>query len=139
MDKKKQLRMLGWAALLPLFVLVWILSSEAPLPPEEKEAAKDAQPEVVEKPAGLSQADKEAFKAWIIESSSTVTDLEYPEGRDDHLRIKLEKDKYTTQEAAEKIAFHLARYYKMETGFIDPLTLTIIYPDKPGIFYEGHY
>ncbi len=139
MERKKQLRMLGWAALLPLFVLVWILSSEEPLPPGEKEAVEGSQPEVAEKPTGLSQEDKEAFKAWIIESSSTVTDLEYPEGRDDHLRIKLEKDKYTTQEAAEKIAFHLARYYKMETGFIDPLTLTIIYPDKPGIFYEGQY
>ncbi len=139
MDKKKQLRMLGWAALLPLFFLVWVLSSEAPPPRGEKKTAQDAQPEIVEKPAGLSQENKEAFKHWIIESSSTITDLEYPGGRDDHLRIKLEKDKYTTQEAAEKIAFHLARYYKMETGFIDPLTLTIIYPDKPGIFYEGRY
>lgn len=138
MERKKQLRMLGWAALLPLFVLVWILSSEEPLPPGEKEAVEGSQPEVAEKPTGLSLEDKEDFKNWIIETS-IVTDLEYPEGRDDHLRIKLEKDKYTTQEAAEKIAFHLARYYKMETGFISPLTLTILYPDKPGIFYEGHY
>ena len=138
MNKKKQLRMLGWAALLPLFVLVWVLSSEEPLPPGEKEAVKTAQPEIAEKPTGLSLEDKEAFKSWIIESS-IVTDLEYPEGRDDHLQIKLEKDGYTTQEAAEKIAFHLARYYKMETGFIKPLTLTIIYPDRPGVFFEGHY
>ncbi len=115
MEKKKQLRMLGWAALLPLFVLVWILSSEEPLPPGEKtagEAVEDTQPEVAEKPTGLSLEDKEAFRNWIIESS-IVTDLEYPEGRDDYLRIQLEKDKYTTQEAAEKIAFHLTRYYKM--------------------------
>lgn len=138
MEKKKQLTILGWAALLPLLILVWILSSEEPLPPGEKETVEDTQPEVAEKPAGLSLEDKEDFKNWIIETS-IVTDLEYPEGRDDHLQIKLEKDEYTTQEAAEKIAFYLARYYKMETGFISPLTLTIIYPDKPGIFFEGHY
>ena len=138
MERKKQLRMLGLAALLPLFVLVWVLSSEEPLPPGEKEAVEGPQSEIAEKPEGLNLEDKEDFKNWIIESS-IVTDLEYPEGRDDHLQIKLEKDKYTTQEAAEKIAFHLARYYKMETGFISPLTLTILYPDKPGVFFEGHY
>ncbi len=141
MDKKKQLRMLGWAALLPLFFLVWILSADKPdLPGEQQvgEAVEDTQPEVAEKPTGLPPEDKKAFKDWVIESS-IVTDLEYPEGRDDHLQIKLQQDKYTTQEAAKKIAFYLVRYYKMETGFIDPVMLTIIYPDKPGIFFEGTY
>ena len=42
MERKKQLRMLGLAALLPLFVLVWVLSSEEPLPPGEKEAVEEA-------------------------------------------------------------------------------------------------
>ena len=141
MDKKKQLRMLGWAALLPLFFLVWILSAEKPDLPRDKQAGEvvaDTQPEVAEKPRGLPPEDKQAFKDWLIESS-IVADLEYPEGRDDHLQIKLQPDKYTTQEAAEKIAFHLVRYYKMETGFIEPVKLTIVYPDKPGIFFEETY
>lgn len=141
MEKKKQLMMFGWAALIPLFILVWVLSSEEPLPPGGERAGEqveDTLPEIAEQHTGLSLEDKENFKNWVIESS-IVTYLEYPEGRDDHLRIRLEKDKYTTQEAAEKIAFYLVRYYKMETGFIDQITLTIIYPDKPGIFFEGSY
>jgi len=62
MEKKKQLTILGWAALLPLLILVWILSSEEPLPPGEKETVEDTQPEVAEKPAGLSLEDKEDSK-----------------------------------------------------------------------------
>ncbi|HHH47998.1 MAG TPA: hypothetical protein ENK51_03820 [Gammaproteobacteria bacterium] len=142
MDKKRQLRMLGWAALLPLFFLVWILSAEKPDLPGDKQAGEvmeDTRPEVAETPTGLSPEDKQAFRDWLIESSVVVTELEYPEGRDDHLQIKLQADKYTTQEAAEKIAFHLVRYYKMETGFIDPVKLTIVYPDKAGIFFEETY
>ena len=80
----------------------------------------------------------EDFKTWAIEKT-IVTELEYPQDRDDHLRVRLKKEKYTTQEAAEKVARYLARYYKMETGFLDPVTVTIIYPDRPETFVEGNY
>ena len=141
MEKKRQLKMLGWAALIPLFILVWVLSSEEPPPPEPIVADKqvvDSLPEIAEQPTGLGLEDKENFKTWAIENT-IVTELEYPQDRDDQLRVRLKKEKYTTQEAAEKVALYLARYYKMETGFLDPVTVTIIYPDRPETFVEGNY
>jgi len=146
MDRKRQLRMLGWAALLPLFILVWVLTAEPPTPAGTADRKADAAatqtegetPEIAAQATGPNLEDREGFRTWAIENT-IITELEYPQDKGDHLRIRLRKDKYSTQEAAEKVAFYLARYYKMETGFVDPVTVTILNPDSPETFYEGRF
>ena len=84
----------------------------------------------------FNEQAKETFKSWAINNTS-VTYFEYPEGSDWQIWVRLTPDKYTTKDNVESIALHLARAYKMQTGFDKLVIVTVWHPYKAEIFAKG--
>ncbi len=79
---------------------------------------------------------KESFKSWAL-NNTAVTYLEYPEGSDWQILVRLTPDKYTTKHNVESIALQIARAYKMQTGFDKLVIVTVWHPYKAEIFAKG--
>ena len=79
---------------------------------------------------------KESFKSWAIKNTAT-TYLEYPEGSDWQIWIRLSPEKYTTKDNVESIAIQLAKAYKMQTGFDKLVIVTVWHPYKNEVFAKG--
>ena len=84
----------------------------------------------------FNEQAKENFKSWAL-NNTAVTYLEYPEGSDWQIWVRLTPDKYTTKDNVESIALHLARAYKMQTGFDKLVIVTVWHPYKAEIFAKG--
>lgn len=84
----------------------------------------------------FNEQSKEGFKAWAL-NNTAVTYFEYPEGSDWQIWVRLSPDKYTTKENVESIALHLARYYKIQTGFDKLIIVTVWHPYKNEVFAKG--
>lgn len=84
----------------------------------------------------FSAKAKENFKSWAF-NNTAVTYLEYPEGSDWQIWVRLTPEKYTTKDNVESIALHLAKAYKMQTGFDKLVIVTVWYPNKAKIFAKG--
>jgi hypothetical protein len=79
---------------------------------------------------------KEDFKSWALHNTA-VTYLEYPEGSNWQIWVRLSPDKYTTKDNVESIALNLAKAYKMQTGFDKLVIVTVWYPHKAKVFAKG--
>jgi len=79
---------------------------------------------------------KEDFKSWAL-NNTAATFLEYPEGSDWQIWLRLSPEKYTTKDNVVSIALQLARAYKMQTGFDKLVIVTVWYPNKAEVFVKG--
>lgn len=84
----------------------------------------------------FNEQAKENFKLWAL-NNTAVTYLEYPEGSDWQIWVRLKPDKYTSKENVESIALQLAKSYKMQTGFNKLVIVTVWHPYKSEIFAKG--
>jgi hypothetical protein len=84
----------------------------------------------------FDQQAKEDFKSWAL-NNTTTTYLEYPEGSDWQIWVRLSPEKYTTKANVEAIAIYLAKAYKMQTGFDKLVIVTVWYPYKNEVFAKG--
>ena len=84
----------------------------------------------------FNEQAKENFKSWALKNTA-VTYLEYPEGSDWQIWVRLTPDKYTTKDNVESIALQLARAYKMQTGLDKLVIVTVWHPYKAEIFAKG--
>lgn len=79
---------------------------------------------------------KEDFKKWAL-NNTAVTYFMYPEGSDWQIWVRLTPDKYTTKENVESIALHLAKSYKLQTGFDKLVIVTVWHPYKNEVFADS--
>lgn len=79
---------------------------------------------------------KEDFKSWAL-NNTAVTYLEYPEGSDWQIWVRLSPEKYTKKDNVESIALQLARAYKMQTGFDKSVIVTVWHLHKNEVFVKG--
>jgi len=84
----------------------------------------------------VTQAAKNKFKKWALENTA-VTYLEYPEGSDWQLWVRLKPEKYTTKANVEQIALNIARYYKLQTKFNSLVIVTVWDPNRSEIIVKG--
>ncbi len=79
---------------------------------------------------------KEDFKSWAL-NNTAATYLEYPEGSDWQIWIRLTPEKYTTKDNVESIAIQIAKAYKMQTGFDKLVIVTVWNPYNDEVFTKG--
>ena len=70
-------------------------------------------------------------------NNTAVNYLEYPNGSDWQIWLRLTADKYTTKEDVESIALQLARAYKAQTIFDNLLIVTVWHHYQDKVFVKG--